>query len=214
MVNPILIDLSLQRLFDLGIQASLQPRLGNQHLWYPYTYLFGHLARRAEFLMKHASQLLTQNTSRPHCHQHIVCVHTAAWHAMRRDLLPSVCSLACCSIGLCALCEPCSVHALHSFTYRHLHFTYLHTMSVPVLMDMLHSMCMLHLGQGRFVPSREREMYKQQSKCTTCMLLFWEDVGLADCKPCPRTLIIVALYISAVFSACSSSGQLSYDCPP
>ena len=64
-MNAMLTDLSMQRLFESGIQASLQAGLGSQHQWYPYTYLFGHLARRAEFLMKHAAQLLGQKTSQP-----------------------------------------------------------------------------------------------------------------------------------------------------
>ena len=48
----------LQKLFELAIERSLEPGLGAQHQWYPYTYHFSHLFRRAEFLVTQASQLL------------------------------------------------------------------------------------------------------------------------------------------------------------
>ncbi|KAL3136760.1 Menin [Trebouxia sp. C0009 RCD-2024] len=52
-----------QRLFELAIARSLESGLGAQHQWYPYTYQFGHLSRRAEFLVRHAAQLLGQDTA-------------------------------------------------------------------------------------------------------------------------------------------------------
>lgn len=52
-----------QILFEQAIQTSMQPGLGGHHQWYPYSYMFGHLMRRAEFLVKEAAQLLGQDVA-------------------------------------------------------------------------------------------------------------------------------------------------------
>ncbi|KAL0027912.1 hypothetical protein WJX79_002394 [Trebouxia sp. C0005] len=52
-----------QSLFERAIQISTQPGLGGHHQWYPYSYMFGHLMRRAEFLVKEAAQLLGQDVA-------------------------------------------------------------------------------------------------------------------------------------------------------
>ena len=52
----------LQSLFERAIQTSMQPGLGGHHQWYPFSYMFGHLIRRAEFLVKDAAQLLGKTT--------------------------------------------------------------------------------------------------------------------------------------------------------
>ena len=48
----------LQVLFESAIHMLSQPGLGGHRQWYPYSYLFGHLIRRAEFLVKEAAELL------------------------------------------------------------------------------------------------------------------------------------------------------------
>ena len=48
----------LQKLFDLAIKKSLEGGLGGGRQWYPHTYMFGYLMRRAEFVVKHAMTLL------------------------------------------------------------------------------------------------------------------------------------------------------------
>lgn len=48
----------LQRLFEMAVQKSMLPGMGGHHQWYPYSYMFGHLMRRAEFVVKEAAQLL------------------------------------------------------------------------------------------------------------------------------------------------------------
>lgn len=53
----------LQKLFELAIQKAMQPECGRHHQFYPYSYLFGHLMRRAEFLIDKAPAVLGMGQS-------------------------------------------------------------------------------------------------------------------------------------------------------
>ena len=89
----------LQSLFEMAIQRSMLPGLGGHHQWYPYSYLFGHLMRRAEFLVKDAAQLLGEKPIFIHA---IASLHSCMQH------VPSIMLLHMCLVEVFKSRSSCS----------------------------------------------------------------------------------------------------------